>query len=267
MELPDAEAAAAYLDAAEPILSEAQASGLAPVMFTEPVGEDGRYYFGVRPVGDVELQMHNFLFRVGPVAARVFIAGQELPEGLPTGIATTAADRIAASLRVPASPAASGTPGASVTPAASGSPDASVTPGASAGPLGDLLRHVPASVRATCDSLGVSGSELAAVACSPASGTQVLYALYGNGIAADGDFAQITATIATPRVETCAEGPFLGVYEVADEVVGQLACWTADGTAYIVATDKRIPLIVFLLGEDGDLQALEAALSEFAPVP
>jgi hypothetical protein len=130
-----------------------------------------------------------------------------------------------------------------------------------------LLAHVPGSLRASCEQLGPSGSEIAAVACTSGSGIPVLYSLYANEIAVDGDFARIVSGLATPQAGTCAEGPCVGVYQAGEEVVGQLACWVVDGTAYLVAGDKRIPMVVFLLGADGDLAALEQALPELAPVP
>lgn len=263
MAFPDAGSAAAYLDAAEPVLSEAAASGLSPVMFEDPIGEHGRHYFGESLAGDMEVQLHNYLFHVGPVAAKLFIAGVDLPAEVAAELAATAVTRMeaAGSGRSIASPGASGAP----SPGASGAP----SPGASAasGPLADLLGHVPQSVRSTCAETDQSGSEVAAVTCAPADGPAVLYALYGNGIAVDGDFARITSGLPTPRAETCAEGPFLGVNTVDGEVVGQLACWTDAGTAYLVAGDKRIPMIVFLLSSDGDLAALESALEGLAPVP
>ncbi|MEZ4597491.1 MAG: hypothetical protein R3C32_12130 [Chloroflexota bacterium] len=255
MAFPDADAAAAYLDAAEPILSEAAASGLTPVVSDDPVGEHGRHYAGETVAGDTTVQLHNFLFHVGPVAAKVFVGGVDLPAGLPAEVAAAAASRMETAAGGP-SPAA---------PAPSDA--ASPAPSEASGPIGDVLAHVPASVRATCDEADRSGSEVAVVACTPPDGPAVLYALYDNGIAVDGDFTSITATLPTPRATTCAEGPFLGTYAVGGEVVGQLACWTADDTSYLVASDKRIPMIVLLLGRDGDTAALEEALTRLAPTP
>lgn len=255
MELPDATAAAAYLDSAEAVLSEAAASGLAPVMFEDPVGEHGRHYFGTSQANDLTLHLHNYLFHVGPVAAKVFIAsGEDIGPEVSAKVAAAAVTRMGGQ---PSPPTGSPASDATASPAASGDP----------GPAAAILRHVPAAQRGTCQPLEPSGTEIASVSCATGSGVSVLYALYGNGIAADGDFATVTAGLATPRAGTCAEGPFLGTYEVAGEVVGQLACWTTDGTGYLVASDKRIPMIVFLMDEDGDLGALEQALAQLAPLP
>ncbi len=263
MEFPDAAAAAAYLDAAEAILSEADATGLAPVMFEEPIGEHARHYFGTSQANDITLHLHNYLFHVGRVAAKVFVAsGEDVEPDLAALVAAAAVDRMSA---MAGAPAPSQAPSGSASPAAS----ASASPGGSGsqGPAATLLDHVPAGIRASCEGLDASGSEITSVACATGSGLSVLYALYANGIAADGDFATITAGLPTPRAGTCTEGPFLGTYDVGGEVVGQLACWTAGDTAYLLASDKRIPLIVFLLGKDAGLAALEQALQDVAPVP
>lgn len=255
MEFPDAAAAAAYLDAAEAILSEADATGLAPVMFEEPIGEHGRHYFGTSQANDPALHFHNYLFHVGPVAAKVFIAsGEDVGPEVSATVAAAAVTRMGGQ---PRPPAGSPAPDATAPLAASDDP----------GPAAAILQHVPAALRGTCQPLDASGSEIASVSCATGSGVSVLYALYGNGIAVDGDFATVTSGLATPRAGTCAEGPFLGTYEVAGEVVGQLACWTADGAGYLVASDKRIPMIVLLLGREGGTAALEEALTRLAPTP
>jgi hypothetical protein len=122
-------------------------------------------------------------------------------------------------------------------------------------------------VRETCHEIDTQGSEIAVVSCEPAIGPAVLYALYGNGIAVDGDFTMITGGLPAERAATCAEGPYLGVFEADAEVVGQLACWMSESGAKVLASDKRIPMIVFLLSDDLDLAALEQALNDLAPIP
>ncbi|MET0771765.1 MAG: hypothetical protein ABWZ82_01665 [Candidatus Limnocylindrales bacterium] len=269
MELPDAEAAAAYLEAAEPLLSEAEASGLAPVMFTEPVGEDGRYYFGVQQVGDAEFQLHNFLFHVGPVAAKVFVAGgPELPADLPALVATAAAERIAAALE--GAPSASASPGSSAGPSASPGATAGASPGASAGPEAALLAHVPEVIRGSCEAHDPTGTAIAEVACPTTDGIEASYALYANAIALDGDFNAVTAALPDERNATCGEGAFLGVFRIGGtddgEVVGQLACWVDDDGATIAASDKRPMVLLILRDPDGDLMALTEH-EELAPTP
>jgi hypothetical protein len=264
MELPDAASAAAYLDAAEPILSEADASGLAPVAFVEPIGEDGRYYFGVQSVGDTEVQMHNFLFHVGPIAAKVFISGVGMQEDLPALLAQAAVDRIAASLEgAPASP------GTGASPVPSTGEDVPPSPGASAGPVEALLAHVPAVISDACEAHDPSGDAIAEVSCL-LDGIEASYALYSNAIAIDGDFHALTSAVPAERSQTCGEGAYVGTFRVGGtedgEVVGQLACWTDDDGAAIVASDKRPKVLMVLHDPDGDLAAL-AEHSELAPTP
>ena len=80
MELPSPAAAAAYLDEAEPTLSEADETGLALETDDPAIGEDGRHYTGVTRVGDQAITFDNHLFHIGPVAAKVFASGLPLVE-------------------------------------------------------------------------------------------------------------------------------------------------------------------------------------------
>lgn len=113
---PSADAAQAYLDAAEPILSES-VSGITLQADTPAVGEVLRRYAGSLSQGDVTVDVQNFLFRIGPVVAKVYIGGfgTTLDDALP--IAQAAAARIDASLAGQpvaspvASPVAQGTSG------------------------------------------------------------------------------------------------------------------------------------------------------------
>lgn len=71
---PDAEAAQAYLDAAEPVLSEV-ITGITFQPDTPAVGEVVRRYAGSLSQGDVSIDIQNVLFRLGPVVAKVYVAG------------------------------------------------------------------------------------------------------------------------------------------------------------------------------------------------
>ncbi|MCY7419907.1 MAG: DUF4352 domain-containing protein, partial [Chloroflexi bacterium] len=71
LEFPTTEDAIAYLDAAEPILSEAVASGLSLVEDPQPIGEDARHYSGEVEAEGQTIQFENYLFRVGPVVQGV----------------------------------------------------------------------------------------------------------------------------------------------------------------------------------------------------
>ena len=73
-QLPTAEAAQTYLVAAEPVLSEA-ASGLVPVADDIEIGDGYRHYARQAVSNGQTLELHNILFRVGPVVAKVFVGG------------------------------------------------------------------------------------------------------------------------------------------------------------------------------------------------
>ena len=116
---PSAVAAQDYLDAAEQILSES-VTGITLQAETAPVGEVLRQYAGSLAQGDVTIDVQNFLFRTGPVVAKVYIGGfgTTLDDALP--IARAAAARIDAWLaeQPSAPPPASNGPEASTGPAA-----------------------------------------------------------------------------------------------------------------------------------------------------
>ena len=90
---PSADAAQTYLDAAEPILSES-VTGLTLQAGTATIGDELRHYAGSLSQGDVTVDVQNFLFRIGPVVAKVYIGGfgTTLEDALP--IAHAAAARI-----------------------------------------------------------------------------------------------------------------------------------------------------------------------------
>ena len=71
---PSPDAAQDYLDAAEPTLSES-VTGITLQADTTVVGEVLRHYAGSLSQDDVTIDVHNFLFRTGPVVAKVYISG------------------------------------------------------------------------------------------------------------------------------------------------------------------------------------------------
>ncbi len=119
---PSADDAQAYLDAAEPILSES-ATGITLQPETPTVGEVLHNYAGSISQGGVTVDVQNFLFRTGPVVAKVYIGGfgTTLDDALP--IAQAAAERIDAWLAEQPTE----------------SPSASTGAAGSAGPAGSLL--------------------------------------------------------------------------------------------------------------------------------
>ena len=90
---PSPDAAQDYLDAAEPTLSESF-TGLTLQTNTPVVGEVLRHYAGSLSQGDLTIDVQNFLFRTGPVVAKVYISGfgTTADDALP--IAQAAASRI-----------------------------------------------------------------------------------------------------------------------------------------------------------------------------
>lgn len=115
-QFPTEEQAQAYLTAAEPIRSEAAASGLALVSDSSAIGEGYRHYAGQASANGQTAELQNILFRVGPIVAKVFVGGFGTTPADVLPIAQAAADRIVAALGAPASP----TPAAS--PVTSGQP-------------------------------------------------------------------------------------------------------------------------------------------------
>jgi hypothetical protein len=90
---PSPDAAQQFLDAAEPVLSES-ITGITLQAGTTGIGEVLRHYAGSLSQGNVTLDVQNFLFRTGPVVAKVFIGGfgTTADDALP--IAQAAASRI-----------------------------------------------------------------------------------------------------------------------------------------------------------------------------
>ena len=106
--VPGCAAAQAYLDEAEEVLSE-MGTGITLQPDTPSVGDESRHYAGTISGSGLTAEAQNFLFREGPVVAKVYIVGfgTTLDDALP--IAQAAADRTAAWLA--ARP--QGSPGAS----------------------------------------------------------------------------------------------------------------------------------------------------------
>lgn len=94
-QLPTPEAAQAYLAAAEPVLSEA-ASGLIPVADDVEIGDGYRHYARQAVSNGQTLDLHNVLFRVGPIVAKVFVGGYGTTTDDVLAIAQAAHERIAA---------------------------------------------------------------------------------------------------------------------------------------------------------------------------
>jgi hypothetical protein len=161
---PDADAAQSYLDAAEPVLSES-VTGITLRSDTPAVGEVLHHYAGSLSQGDLTIDVHNFLFRVGPVVGKVYVAGfgTTLDDALP--LAMAAGGRTEGWLV--ARPAAGASPAAEASPTAGASPTAPSAsgPATTTAPAGGGLRQW--AIAATASSEFGSDSWSAARAVGP----------------------------------------------------------------------------------------------------
>jgi hypothetical protein len=235
MQFPTAGAAADYLTAAEPILSEATASGLSPVMFEDPIGEDYRHYFGQGDADGQTVDLHNFLFRVGPVAAKVFIAGIGVTGDEARAIGAAAAARMATS-----------TP-----PAPSTGADDALT--------AELLGHIPELIVETCfpdDSPAGVGT---AVTCSPTDPVLVSYTLLDDEDQAAALFVDALMSMAVPPDGTsCEIGPYVGTYDVEGLGSGRILCNTNGSQQMYLWTRDGLPILTFAVSDTFDFPQLHA---------
>ena len=251
MELPSPEAAAAYLDEAEATLSEADETGLSLATDEPAIGEDPRHYTGVTRVGDAAITFDNHVFHVGPVAAKVFVASVDLPEGEARRLAETAAARMA----VFATPEVE--PGAfeAQTPVPSpGSP--SPSPALSSA----LAALVPESLVGSCRAFdsGTSG-EIEALSCSSGDDL-IVYSELIDATALAEAFETVTAEMPGDGLApSCASGPFVGPY-VAGDARGDVACWESPGGGLVLFwTDDAHLVLGGILLETDDHADLDAA--------
>lgn len=135
MAFPTPDAAQAYLEAAEPILSEA-VTGLELQADTPMLGEASRHYAGTLSDGSVTIAVQNLLYRVGPVVGKVFVGGFDttFEDLLPIAVAAGARTETWVIAQLLGSPDASLVPASLV-------PSGTAAPGRSAGPAGAELRQ------------------------------------------------------------------------------------------------------------------------------
>jgi hypothetical protein len=249
MELPSPEAAAGYLEEAEPTLSEADVTGLALETDEPDVGEDARHYAGVTRVGDAAIAFDNYLFHVGPVAAKVFVASVDLPEGEARRLAGIAAGRmgpLAAPALAPETPAGE-------TPALSRRPSPSP-------PLaGRLAALVPEAIAASCRPFesGTAG-EVDALTCA-VDDDLVVYSELGDAAALSAAFESVIAGMPDDDLAaSCAEGPHVGPY-VDGTIIGRVACWHPPGEGLALFwTDESELVLGGLLAATDDHRELDA---------
>ena len=251
MELPTPEAAARYLDEAEATLSEADVTGLSLESDEPPIGDDARHYTGVTRVGDAAITFDNYLFHVGPVAAKVFVASVEMPEGEARRLAQVAAERMAG---FATTELGSGT-------AAVETPDGTIgTPSPSGEATGRLAALVPEAVAASCQPFesGTAG-EVDALSCQ-LDDDLVVYSELSDASALTDAFETVTAEMPSDDLAgSCAEGPFTGLYTEGTRS-GRVACWDPPGDGLVLFwTDDATLVLGGILAEAEEFEGLDAA--------
>jgi hypothetical protein len=257
MQLPSPEAAAAYLEEAELTLSEADETGLVLEREDAPIGEDARHYAGVTRIdADRAIEFDNYLFHIGPVAAKVFVASVDLPEGEARRLAEVAEERMGVFASPEVEPGAfeAASPGPSLSPAA---PTPTPIPAAA----GRLATLVPASVVDSCMPFESDlAGEIAALSCT-LEDDLVVYSALADAAALVEAFELVTEAMdAEDRSASCADGPFLGTYVRDGATRGEVACWEPPGGGLVLFwTDEANLVLGAIHMGSGDHAELDAA--------
>lgn len=264
MQFPSDAAAAAYLDAAEPVLSEAAANDQRPIASPPVIGSDTRVY-GLETAGDTgTVLLRTYLFRVGPVVAKVVAGGTDVEPATTDALAATAASRVRAAGRpAPGSPR----PPASVAPTPP--PTAPLPTGEALAAL--LLEHVPPAIGPSCvpDEQRLWAGELATLVCSDdAGGVTVTYSGFeGAEALADAFDTSLEAIDLSETAASCDLGPYLGDYQVEGEQVGRVVCWAEQGGQAIMWSDGRLAILAVAASPTLDAAGLYLWWLEAGPVP
>jgi hypothetical protein len=239
MQFPTPEAASAYLAAALPTLSESDTTGLRPVTEAPIVGDETHVY-GLETRGDSGIvTIRDYLFRVGPVVAKVLAGGADLTVDQADALARAAADHMQA-----AGPPPPGSPRPPPTSPPSESPGAPL-------PSGDLvallLPHIPDAIASTCttDDQRLWEGELVTLVCSPTD-ADVLVTYSGFDTAAHMGTAYQSAldTIDLANLAaSCDQGTYTGSYQVDGEPAGQITCWSETNGRAIMWSDDRLSML------------------------
>lgn len=239
MQLPSDEAAARYLTEGEAVLSERETTGQAPVPSPRVIGTDGRVY-GLEATGtDGPVLLRTYLFRVGPVAAKVVVGGPDVQAAEADAIAQAAARRMeAAGTPAPGSPR----------PAATPTPAPTATTALPTGDLsGLLLAHVPEPLAAGCvrDDQRLWEGEVATLVCTDVDqGVTVTYSGFVDIETLRAAYEDSLASIGITQVAaSCDLGTYVGPYLVEGEEVGQVTCWSEPGGRAIMWSDERLAIL------------------------
>jgi len=256
-QFPDARSADAFLDAAEPELSETS-NGLASATPPVTIGDDTRYYAGEIHVGSVTTENFNYLARSGNLAVKLFVAGpsDEITEDYASIIAGLADGQISEALgRVAeATPGPDETETPAPTETAAGSPAASVD---------EVLAHVPTSIRGSCRQSSpdhpASGLRVE-VTCEPAAANVTLkYDLYDSNDAMDAAYdtlhAGADALGADYSEDNCRKGSYDGTYTIDKKPAGRLTCYDELGSSLVIWTHTPTSILSIINDQDGDADA------------
>ena len=242
MQFPTPEAASAYLAAALPTLSESTTTGLQPLPQPGPpaVGDE-TYVYGLDTQGDDgPVSIRDYIFRVGPVVAKVLAGGATISAAQAEGIARAAAARMAAAgTPAPGSPRPAPTP----TPAPSGSP----VPLPSGDLVSLLLAHIPADIASSCspDTQRLWEGEVVTLVCAPTDAdVEVTYSGFDTADHMGAAYQSSLDTIDLSNMaDTCDAGTFSGSYQLDNEPVGQLTCWQEGAGQAIMWSDDRLSIL------------------------
>lgn len=263
MQFPTDAAAGAYLEAAEPVLSEAEATGQSPVPSPPLIGSDGRVY-GLETTGEGgPVLLRTYLFRVGPVVAKLVAGGPGVTTATTDALAMTAAARIAA-----AGPPAPGSPRPPASPSPTPAPSEPLPTGEALAAL--LLEHVPPDIGPGCvpDEQRLWDGELATLVCADeATGVTVTYSGFASVDALEAAFdASLEGIDLSDVAPSCDLGPYLGDYQVEDEQVGRVACWPEQGGQAIMWSDDRLAILAVAASPTLDPAGLYLWWLEAGPV-
>jgi hypothetical protein len=264
MQFPTEAAAAAFLADADPVLSDADATGHSPVPYPPAIGSDSRVYGLVTRGDDGTVLLRTYLFRVGPVVAKLVAGGPGVDAATTDALARAAAARI-----LTAGPPAPGSP----RPSAAATPVPTATPPL---PTGDalaalLLDHVPPEIGQSCvpDAQRLWPGELATLACTADTGdVTVTYSGFDTPDSAEAAFDGSLGSIDLRQLAgSCDQGPYLGPYEVEGEEVGRVACWAEQGGQAIMWWDGRLAILAVAASPTLDAAGLYLWWQGAGPVP
>ncbi len=236
MQFPTPEAAAAYLVAAMPTLSEATTTGLTPLTGVPAMGDE-TYGFGRDTQGtDSPVSIRAYLFRVGSVVAKVVAGGVGISGDQAQSIAQAAAQRVAA-----AGQPAPGSPRPRPTPSPTASQPAPL-------PSGDLtsllLAHIPPAIASTCtpDTQRLWEGEVVTLDCRPADAdVTVTYSGFDTPDHMEAAYQSSLDTIDLSNVDaSCDMGTWSGTYQVEGQDEGQATCWPQQNGHAIMWSDDPL---------------------------